>query len=601
MVNDLSASGGWAVSLNRTLEGNPMSARFRILSILILSFALLLSGCSVLEKQKLPQQTQNEVSLWMNSIAGLSGEEQGKRADALRKNASASLALRDKALSVAASRPGSQGFRARTDLSSIYASGNHLQRAAWEQLYWHDLDGMDAESLRTLASHISPDQEKRFPWNLVMLKAARKGLAPDNAAALDRLSLSRLYAAPEVLGLMTPSRTTDGPVYAALVLPQEGGASALGRQIAAGALAAADVLKAKGRTADVRIIDSSKPDWQQQLQSLPSEFSIVGGPLLPNQINDVKQAAAGRAVFTFTNTLPAGDEGVKAWRFFSSPKDQVSTLLDGAAAAGVTTFGIFSSGDGYSKRMGTIFEQEALARGCTVEQGSYSATNMTAWPKEAAAFLKMKVGEQRGSIPVATADFRGIFITDSWKNMDMLISSLHYSGAHSKLILGTSLWEQHLGPSSRNNAATFALTMFPAAWNASSEETGAVAFRAAMTTRNAKTDDWSALGYDFVQTVAAIGLQPGWTPSMLNEVLSSSPSVEWAAAPVVWDASGIASRKLFLLRPAAVGSQPADPEAMKLRMLSREEDAKIVLEAQEEDAKKDPKNLDQLVDSITKN
>ncbi|MBQ8664277.1 MAG: hypothetical protein IJ474_00640, partial [Mailhella sp.] len=360
-------------------------------------------------------------------------------------------------------------------------------------------------------------------------------------------------------------------------------------------------LKAKGRVIDVRIIDSSKTDWQQQLQTLPAEFNVVGGPLLPSQINDVKQAAAGRAIFTFTNTLPAGDEGVNAWRFFASPKDQVAALLDGAAAAGVTSFGIFSSGDGYAKRMGKIFEEEALARGCTVEYGSYTPTNMTAWPKEAAAFLKMEVGEQRGSIPVATAEFRGIFIADSWKNMDMLVSSLHYSGAHSKLILGTSLWEQHLNASSRNNAATFALTMFPASWNASSEEPGTMAFRAAMLARTAKTDDWSALGYDFVQTVAALGLPNGWTPSMVNEWLASNPSVEWAAAPMSWDESGKASRKLFLLRPAATGSLPADTEAMKLRMLSREEDAKIVLEAQEEEAKKDPKNLDQLVDSITKN
>ena len=140
-----------------------MKTRFRLFPLLILCLALFLSGCSMLEKQKLPYQPQNEVTIWMNSLAGLSGAEQGKRADALRKSPTASLALRDKALSIAASRPGSQGYKARTDLASTYASGNALQKSAWEALYWADLDGMENADLGSLASKISPEQEKRFP------------------------------------------------------------------------------------------------------------------------------------------------------------------------------------------------------------------------------------------------------------------------------------------------------------------------------------------------------------------------------------------------------------------------------------------------------
>ena len=68
-----------------------MKTRFRLFPLLILCLALFLSGCSMLEKQKLPYQPQNEVSIWMNSLAGLSGVEQGKRADALRKSRAADL------------------------------------------------------------------------------------------------------------------------------------------------------------------------------------------------------------------------------------------------------------------------------------------------------------------------------------------------------------------------------------------------------------------------------------------------------------------------------------------------------------------------------
>ena len=54
-----------------------MNIRFRYLSLLLICFALVLSGCSALEKQRLPQQMQNEVTLWMNSIAGLMAKTNG--------------------------------------------------------------------------------------------------------------------------------------------------------------------------------------------------------------------------------------------------------------------------------------------------------------------------------------------------------------------------------------------------------------------------------------------------------------------------------------------------------------------------------------------
>jgi hypothetical protein len=71
---------------------------------------------------------------------------------------------------------------------------------------------------------------------------------------------------------------------------------------------------------------------------------------------------------------------------------------------------------------------------------------------------------------------------------------------------------------------------------------------------------------------------------MVNERLSTL-EVAWAAAPMSWDA-GKASRKLFLLRPAAIGSIPADLDAMKERMLKQEEDEQAVLEEQSKLAKK---------------
>ena len=140
-----------------------MKARFRLFLLLSVCLAMLVSGCSLLEKQRLPFQRQDEVTMWVNSIAGLPGVEQGRRAEIVWKNPSSSQALKIRALSIAASRPGRQGYPARKELASLYAAATADQRSTWETMYWHDLDAMDSDSLRKLASSVSADQEKSFP------------------------------------------------------------------------------------------------------------------------------------------------------------------------------------------------------------------------------------------------------------------------------------------------------------------------------------------------------------------------------------------------------------------------------------------------------
>ena len=574
-----------------------MNSRFRLVLLLALCLALLSSGCSLLEKQRLPFQIQDEATVWVNSIAGLSGVEQGRKAEAVWKNPSSSQALKMRALSIAASRPGRQAYAARKELAALYASASADQRAKWETIYWTDLDAMDSETLKKLAGNVSSEQEKSFPWNLVMLKAARRGLVKDASAVLARLSNPMLYAAPTVLGLGAAPSVSDTVVHVALVIPQTGSASALGRQVAAGAMAAVDDLRLSGKTVDLRIIDSGLTGWQQAVQALPPQFVMVGGPLIPGRYKVVRDAAAGRALFSFTASLPAGDEGVKAWRFFASPEDQIHALLDAASSLGISSFGVFSPGDSYSKRMGGLFMQEATARGYTVTSGSYTAGKMNAWPKEAGTFVKTQVGAQRGSIPIATADFQAIFLPDSWKNMDMLVSSLHYSGAQNRLMMGTSIWEQSLGPTSRNNAATFALTIFPGVWSDKIPGSGVTAFRNAMAAKNERTDDWSALGFDFVRMAAALNIQPGWTPSQLNRALASAPDMDWASAPIRWDSAGKASRRLFMFQPSSTGHVPADMQTIRDRLASGD---LSVSEPDTPAAPQRPVSFDQLVNSITK-
>ena len=162
--------------------------------------------------------------------------------------------------------------------------------------------------------------------------------------------------------------------------------------------------------------------------------------------------------------------------------------------------------------------------------------------------------------------------------------------------MGTSIWEQSLGTGTRNNAATFALTVFPGAWNEQAQTPGVQSFKTAMAANGFKTDDWAVLGYDFVQAAAALNIQSGWSVSGLNSKLSAGPSISWAGAPITWDSSGRASRRLFLFRPSASGRIPADISALRSRHEAEAADSVPSRTSQPASS-----SLDQLVDSITKN
>ena len=77
-----------------------------------------------------------------------------------------------------------------------------------------------------------------------------------------------------------------------------------------------------------------------------------------------------------------------------------------------------------------------------------------------------------------------------------------------------------------------------------------------------KPGDWSVLGYDFVRFASALGLRDMVKDNAsLNATLAAGPKLEWAGAPVVWDALGLAHRQLILFQPARQGKIAVDPEA----------------------------------------
>ena len=559
-----------------------MKFHFRFV-VLLCCAALLLSGC-LFEKIRLTTPYDNEVTRWTSSIEGLSPVVQGQKADSVWRSPAYSQELRNRALSIAASRPGPQAVAARKELSSRYERAGLEQRKAWEALYWRDLDSMTAKELKVLASRISPAQLQQFPWNLAMLKAARHGVAPDNPAMLNLLSNPGLYANPFALGLSgsgSQAAATGSTVAAALAIPLSGSNGTLGNQIAAGAYAGSDHLRSKGRSIDLKIIDTSQANWQQQIQSLPPQFTVIGGPLGTSQLSDMRSAASGRALFAFTPNLPQGDEGVRAWRFFTSPADQARTLIDAASSIGITSFAVFAPADNFGQRMTDIFRNVASSKGYPVFAGSYTPNAMQSWSKEVKAFM--------ASSPDASA----VFLPDGWKNMEMLISTLQYHGANNRLFMGSLLWEQPLGAGATSNSTLFETTIFPGTWHANAPGRASQAFVEAMRSRSERPSDWSALGFDFVQFAAELSLARGWTAASLNSRLSSGIDIDWASAPLTWTASGQAQRKLFLFQPQSKGFSPANLTNIGTKLSRPSASLRTGMQA--------PTDIDRLADSITKN
>ncbi|MDR2800725.1 MAG: ABC transporter substrate-binding protein, partial [Desulfovibrio sp.] len=324
--------------------------------------------------------------------------------------------------------------------------------------------------------------------------------------------------------------------------------------IAAGAKAACAQMSSGGQQVSLIVIDSGQPDWISKIEALPPEATIVGGPLRRDDYSKAKGGGllARRAFFTFLPSLEAGDEGQKAWRFFSSPKDQVDTLLAFTSRLGIKGYGVFYPDENFGQRMAALFEERALAAGAaTVNKASYQPQDQNDWMSAAAGFL---AANKKGSV------FRAVFLPDSWKNMDIIVPNFFYQNETRQVLLGTSLWEQGLSGSGFVSTQYYGLAVFPGAWNTASPS--AAKLQGAMLA-DGKTgaDFWSGLGYDFARFSARAGIGQGFTPAAVNSALQSL-SMEWSIAPIRWD-NGAASQEMHLFTPNSKGFAPVNEQEFR--------------------------------------
>ncbi|MBD5641790.1 MAG: hypothetical protein HDQ91_05170 [Desulfovibrio sp.] len=346
-----------------------------------------------------------------------------------------------------------------------------------------------------------------------------------------------------------------GPGYAknpclVLALPASGPYSPIAGRIRAGAELAARELAAKGTQIRIENINTDAADWISRLASLPEACAVVGGPLQDKSYVAARNAGLleQRVFFTFTPTLGEGDEGVRAWRFFPGPADQVDAVTDFVTdRMNIRTFGAFYPEDNYGRRMTGILEQRLRNKNISLQKAGYNPKAAQGWTTALQPLILPTRGESGQIVPQTM--FEALFVPDSWKNMDMITNALSANGEDRLVLMGTTLWEQGLAGKQVPKAEKYALAIFPGAWLPAS---------APASLRGKGNNFWNALGYDFINFAAAVALDMRPQSAHVTARAQKAAANVRGLAPMHWDNAGQAHQRMYLFQITPSGMTPAD-------------------------------------------
>ena len=478
------------------------------------------------------------------------------------------------------------------------------EKASLESAFSRQLWRLDGQNFTRMYGHINSTNAAVFPYTIINLEQGRRLLASPNQEQkntgqqiLQSLVTSGVLANPALAESLLQAATAQESALqispeniqsqgsVALLLPMKGQYASLANKISQGATAAQHALARTGVGATVIIIDTESPDWQQKVSALPPT-TLIGGPMTPTAFEQGKTAGlfTGRAVFTFLPQLGPGEEGVTAWRFFTSPQDQINTLLKFCRDdLGIHGVGSLYPNDSYGQRMNTALNQEAGNYGISTTSTPYSPQSPTEWNASVRSFLRSG----------ANSSFNAAFIPDTWSNAKALVPYIFYNQEDRLVLMGTALWEQNMNKGRNPDASYFQLGVFPGAWNSEAPSpakdslisilsqmggalgtSGAAGQGAAV---SSGADLWIALGFDFVRFAMYMG-QPdsgafadvlgggGWTAEQVNAHISSAQGMDWSMAPLSWTNAGLVSQQMYLFTPTEDGFAPVNVAEFKQRI-----------------------------------
>lgn len=494
---------------------------------------------------------------YLRAIEGV-GDTEAKRANASRIVEDASLPplMRAKAGAILSGyywrmADLQSALRVLDDLSAEFPARGVQFQAALESKLFDELATVDQSNLDAMGFLIPPTQQNEFPTTIIELERARRLAKTPGGMMQARQIVDRirpLLADPSLADRVFTAATPEyeGVEGLALALPLSGPFKSIGWKVMQGANLAQAELSSMGYDVAVEALNTDSADWIQKVRDLPAQYHVIGGPLRLSEVSQLQDSGLlqSRAFFTFLNSTGELTEGYDAWRFFSSPQDQVRALVNFAANRhGVRQVAVLYPDEPFGRKMGELFSEQARANGMEI-------TAMRAYPPKDQSSWYDIVGQL-----VASAQFDAVFIPGDWEHAKMLVPNFVYHKRGDVLVLGPSLWAQTLSRQSYVVENDFRYTAFPGAWWSGNTAPAAQSLETLAAQKNIEVDFWVALGYDFVRFANAFGTLPqAWTAQDVNQRLQDSAQlINWAEAPITWSPQGAAEQDLFLFRPTLQG------------------------------------------------
>ena len=508
--------------------------------------------------------------VWCNTIALLPSMEARTKANDLYQDSSRAPVVRGVAAITFAVRQWEDGDLGETmaALEYVYnAASDSTTKAAYEGRLSSLLTRASHSAIGLIADSVNDENYTRFPYNVVFIDQLHRQLdnpqtRPQAQSALAELQNSAslidksLIKGPPVPVQFTGNVMSSVPSSGAsfgktvvLALPRSGQLALVVDKIIDGAQTAASEAGAT-----VMVIDTDQAGWIEQIRTLDNNV-IIGGLIRRNDYNALKgsKQTNEKVTFAFQSSLDGADEGLVAWRFFSSPSDQIKTLVDFTSSLGAKNYLSLYPDETYGRRMNQLFEVEVSKAGGKLVSGSYNPQQPDGW----SSVISNYFGPNH---PV----YHAIFMPDTLKNVDALLPGIRYYNQGGQVVLGTSLWEQALVSTTvLPNPANYAYAVFPGSWNGATPAADGAKLQSAMKQMGKNADFWTGLGYDFTRFAVSFPVQTGWTPSSINTALSQF-SMGWSMAPLHWNSAGKVSQQLFLFTPhETFGYAPIDKEVYK--------------------------------------
>lgn len=447
----------------------------------------------------------------------------------------------------------------------------HLYRAAPDDaskapLESHALslaESLSLEDLQKILDSALGADPSQYPWSMVVWAQSLKLLEKDKSnwtavwpslSAIVRTGalVNKDFFAGNLRGLEQEMGVVRQSLI--LLLPLSGPYSQVGWQIAKGADCAWREGRAETLAPEIKLINTESPTFLDELKAVGGG-SIIGGPLRKDTWEKIRMAGLNRSARFLTFLPNVEEEGVEAWRFFSSPADQARALIRGCASLGVTSYAILHPEDRFGTAMTTVFQEEVRAAGARLHvTRGYDVENPPVWGKAVASILGAS-GDKNTMNP--EPPFQAVFLPDSLFRVQQLAPLFHYYEETRLIMLGPQLWTQSMAES-KLELQYFDLTMFPGAWDPDLSTPNAQKLRQSMTEGGESGADlWAALGYDFVRFTALLGGNHNSADAFNQALTQAASRMSWTLAPMRW-IGGKASQDLFLFQPRQSGMIRAD-------------------------------------------